>query len=149
MKYIALAIVLVLVVSAAGFRLFFHAKAAPEVSFITLKGETFWATDCRACLQEIPHWQALYQTYHQRGLEMIAISMFYDPPSRVVRMVEDKAIGYPVTLDFTAELSKAFGQVELTPTTFVINADGDIVKQTVGAVVPNAIQQLIEQLLTE
>lgn len=139
-----------------------RSRPAPEVTFTTIAGEKiplsawrgkpvivmFWATDCPACLKEIPHWQQLYRQYHAQGLEMIAVTMYYDPPSRVVAFAHSEMLAYPVALDFRAEHAKAFGRVELTPTTFVIDGGGDIVKQITGMTDPNAVKNLIEQLLT-
>lgn len=124
-----------------------QAELAPTVSFTTLKGEkialaalrgkpvlvTFWATDCAICVKEIPHLIDLYQRYHAQGLEIIAVAMYYDLPSHVVEMTRQKQIPYPVTLDLNASHTKAFGGVQLTPSTFLIAPDGIIAAKMLGA----------------
>ena len=73
---------------------------APDVSFTTIKNKkielkslqgkaviiTFWATDCKSCIEEVPHLISLYDKYHSQGLEIIAIAMSYDLPNHVVEM---------------------------------------------------------------
>ena len=133
---------------------------APSETFETISGQpiqlssligkpvliTFWATDCPACVREIPHLIDLYQQYHAKGLEIIAVSMYYDIPSHVVEMTRMKQIPYPVTLDISAQHAKAFGQVMLTPTTFLIDAKGIILDKFIGKL-PNTIASQIEHLL--
>ena len=49
----------------------------------------------------------------------------------------------------TGKVAKAWGDVQLTPSTFIVNKRGEIVKTYVGA--PNfpELHQLIEKLLAE
>jgi peroxiredoxin len=120
---------------------------APEVTFTTITGQkialkalrgkpvivTFWATDCPACIKEIPHLVDLYSQYHEKGLEIIAVAMYYDPPSHVVAMTQARQLPYPVALDITADHAHAFGNVHLTPSTFLITPAGDIALYKTGA----------------
>ena len=76
-------------------------KSVPNVTFTTLKGQvlsldalhgkpvvvTFWVTDCASCLKEIPLWLDLYSRYHAQGLEIIGVSMYYDPPNHVIDLI--------------------------------------------------------------
>ena len=54
-----------------------------------------------------------------------------------------------MAIDNTGTVAKAWGDVQLTPTTFVVNKKGEIVKRYVGE--PNfaELHQLIEKLLAE
>lgn len=119
---------------------------APDATLITIRGEkirlqalrgkpvliTFWATDCPSCIKEVNDFIDLYQQFHHQGLEIIAIAMVYDPPSHVVAMTKMKHIPYPVVLDLRGELAQVFKQVTLTPTTFLINPQGQIILQKIG-----------------
>lgn len=134
---------------------------APDVTFSTITGQkivlkelrgkpviiTFWATDCPSCIDEIPHLTEIYQRYHQQGLEIIAVAMIYDPPSHVVSMAKAKGLPYDVALDLSAALARAFGNVNLTPTTFLISPQGKISEHIVGAIDPAHIKTQIEELL--
>lgn len=119
---------------------------APNITLSTLTGEkislkalqgkptllTFWATDCPGCIKEIPHLKALYQDYNAKGVNIIAVAMHYDRPDNVIAMTKEKQLPYKVALDPLAEASKAFGNVRLTPTSFLIAPDGSIAMQKIG-----------------
>ncbi|MEN8260298.1 MAG: TlpA disulfide reductase family protein [Pseudomonadota bacterium] len=137
------------------------ARKAPEAIFTTITGKkialtqlrgkpvivTFWATDCPGCIEEIPHLIELFNDYSNKGLNIIAVAMFYDPPSRVVAMTKDKALPYPVALDVDAKHAQAFGDVRLTPTNFLIAPDGTIAVQKVGLMDMADIRSRIDQML--
>lgn len=134
---------------------------APTVTFMTIQGKkialtelrgkavlvTFWATDCPSCIKEVADFITLYQQFHPRGLEIIAVAMYYDPPSHVVEMTKMKQIPYFVALDLRAELAKAFGFIEFTPTTLLINPQGQIIFKQVGLFNLNAMKNTLQQLL--
>lgn len=129
----------------------FTTLAGHAIALKDLRGKpalvTFWATDCPGCIKEIPDLIALYRQYHARGLEIIAVTMYYDPPSHVVAMTEAKQLPYPVALDIAAEHARAFGGVNLTPSTFLIGLDGAIARQYTGAFDPAELAAHIENLL--
>lgn len=93
---------------------------------------TFWATSCPGCIKEMPHLIELYKELNPKGLEIVGIAMNYDRPDHVLAMQKSKQIPYPIVWDGKSELSTAFGAVTLTPTSFLINPDGQIVSQTIG-----------------
>jgi len=109
---------------------------------------TFWATDCPSCLKEIPHLKSLYQNYHQQGLEIFAIASYYDPPNHVVDASKTYQIPYGIVLDLRMKLASAFGDVRLTPTTFLISPAGEIVYQITGSFDFEAMQARIESYLS-
>lgn len=134
---------------------------APNISFNTLTGKsiplsslegkptliTFWATDCPGCIKEIPHLKALHTRFSSEGLNIIAVAMHYDRPDNVIAMTKEKRLPYHVALDPLGEAAKAFGNVRLTPTSFLIAADGRVVMQKIGEFNENDMQQRIQQLL--
>lgn len=119
---------------------------APEVSFKTLQGHsfelkaltgkpllvTFWATDCKSCLEEIPHLIELHQQFGTNRLTIIAVAMPYDPPNRVLNLAQIKALPYEIALDPGGSIAQAFDDVKLTPTSFLIDRTGNIVMRQVG-----------------
>ncbi|MGR8930725.1 MAG: peroxiredoxin family protein [Gammaproteobacteria bacterium] len=136
-------------------------RNAPSVTFKTIKGEninmkalqgkptlvTFWATDCPGCIEEIPHLIDLHRQYADKSLRIIAVAMHYDPPNHVLAMAESKQLPYAIALDPSAELARAFGNVQLTPTTFLIDQAGKIVFQKLGVFDPMDMQNRLESLL--
>ncbi|MFL6691976.1 MAG: TlpA family protein disulfide reductase [Ramlibacter sp.] len=137
--------------------------AAPQSTFVLLDGSkkttadlkgqvtlvNFWATSCTTCVGEMPRIIATYDKYKGRGYDTLAVAMSYDPPAYVVNYAETRKLPFKVAIDNTGMVAKAWGDVELTPTTFVVNKKGEIVKRYVGE--PNfaELHQLIEKLLAE
>ena len=139
------------------------ADAAPQSTFVLLDGSknttadlrgkvtlvNFWATSCVTCVAEMPKVIATYDKYKARGYETMAVAMSYDPPSYVVNYTETRKLPFKVAIDNTGEVAKAWGEVQLTPTTYLVNKKGEIVKRYVGE--PNfaELHALIEKLLAE
>ena len=131
---------------------------APDVSFKTITNKTirlkdlqgkvvlvtFWASNCASCIKDIPHFKDLYQDYHQTGLEIIAIAMNYDRPNYVVDTSKRYQIPYDIVLDLSNKLATAFDDVNLTPTTFLINPAGQIVDKTTGLIDLKNVRSKIE-----
>ena len=109
----------------------------------------FWATSCTSCVAEMPELVATHNKYHSRGFDTLAVAMSYDPPSYVVNFAETRKLPFQVALDNTGAIAKAWGDVQLTPTTYVVNKRGEIVKTYVGP--PNfaELHKLIETLLAQ
>ena len=107
-----------------------------KLKLSTLKGKpvliTFWATSCPGCIKEMPHLIDLYDELHSKGLEIIGIAMPYDRPDYVMEMVRHKKVPYLIAIDLKGEAVQAFGKVSLTPTTFLIDGKGKIVKKKIG-----------------
>jgi peroxiredoxin len=139
----------------------FKKELAPAVSFRTLNGEqialeslrgkvvmvNFWATSCATCVQEMPEMVETYKKYSDRGLEFIAVAMSYDPPNYVLNYSESHQLPFKVALDTDGQAAKSFGDVKLTPTTFVIGKDGSILKRYVGIPEFASMHQLLEKAL--
>ena len=139
------------------------AQAAPDSTFVLLDGSrqttadlkgkvtlvNFWATSCVTCVAEMPKVIATYNKYKSRGYDTVAVAMSYDPPSYVVNYTQSRQLPFKVAIDNTGVVAKAWGDVQLTPTTYLVNKRGEIVKQYVGEPDFAALHQLIEKLLAE
>ena len=137
--------------------------AAPESTFVLLDGSSqttadlrgkvtlvnFWATSCTTCVAEMPEIVATYDKFKGKGYETVAVAMQYDPPSYVVNFAETRKLPFKVAIDNTGAVAQAWGDVKLTPTTFVVNKKGEIVKRYVGAPNFDELHKLIEKLLAE
>ena len=138
-------------------------SAAPESTFVLLDGSTrttsqlkgkvtlvnFWATSCVSCVAEMPKIIATYDKYKARGYDTLAVAMSYDPPSYVVNFAETRKLPFGVAIDNTGAVARAWGDVKLTPTTYIVNKKGAIVKRYVGEPDFAELHQLIEKLLAE
>lgn len=122
-----------------------------KVALNDLRGKpvlvTFWATTCGSCMKEIPHLIDLYNRFHNKGFELIAVAMAYDPPNQVVQLAKDRALPYTVALDINGEHANAFGGIWATPTTYLIDKDGKISWETIGMFEPDELAERIEKQL--
>jgi peroxiredoxin len=118
-----------------------------------LKGQVslvnFWATSCTTCVAEMPQMVATYDKYRAQGFNTVAVAMSYDPPSYVVNFAQTRKLPFPVAIDNTGAVAKAWGDVQITPTTYLVNKRGEIVKRYVGAPDFAELHQRIEKLLAE
>ncbi|GKS76897.1 TlpA family protein disulfide reductase [Acidovorax sp. SUPP950] len=136
---------------------------APQSTFVLLDGSrkttadlhgqvtlvNFWATSCVTCVAEMPEVVATYQKYRAQGFDTLAVAMSYDPPSYVVNFAETRQLPFKVAIDNTGAVAQAWGDVKLTPSTFIVNKRGEIVKTYVGAPDFPELHRLIERLLAE
>ena len=97
----------------------------------------------------MPDIVATYDKYKGQGFETLAVAMSYDPPSYVVNFTETRKLPFKVAIDNTGAVAKAWGDVKLTPTTYIVNKRGEIVKSYVGAPDFTELHRLIEKLLAE
>jgi peroxiredoxin len=138
-------------------------KAAPDTRFVLLDGSqtstqalrgkvfliNFWATSCISCVAEMPKLVETHQRFHARGFETLAVAMSYDPPAYVVNFSQSRQLPFMVAIDNTGAVAKAWGDVRITPTTYLVNKRGEIIKQYVGEPDFADLNRLIDQLLAQ
>jgi peroxiredoxin len=127
---------------------------APDLTVSSTKGEAlmiydkhykftiinFWATDCPGCIKEMPHLADTYNKYKEHGIQIIAVSMFYDPPSQVLNFIKKNNIPFPVVIDSDNKIAQQFENIRLTPTSILINREGQIIDQIVGEIDFNKLE---------
>ena len=135
--------------------------SAPPVTFLSIKGEkispeslrgkvvmvNFWATSCTTCVAEMPQMVETYNKFKASGLEFVAVAMSYDPPNYVLNYAETRKLPFKVALDTDGSAAKAYGDVSMTPTTFVIGKDGKILKRYLGQPDFPALHKLLAESL--
>ncbi len=109
----------------------------------------FWATSCVTCVAEMPEIIGTYQKFAPQGFDTVAVAMSYDPPAFVVNFAQSRKLPFKVAIDNTGAVAQAWGDVKLTPTTYLVNKKGEIVKRYVGKPDFAAMHALIGQLLAE
>jgi peroxiredoxin len=93
----------------------------------------FWSVSCAVCLRDMPRLTAIHESLADQQFTVIGVAMPHDPPPAVIETVERMAPGYPIALDVQGDLARAFGDVSVTPTSFLVDASGNIRMQTQGA----------------
>ncbi|MBC8043448.1 MAG: TlpA family protein disulfide reductase [Rhizobacter sp.] len=106
----------------------------------------FWATWCGTCNDDLPDLVA-YQAAHERDLQIISISLDDEPQERIEKFVGEKQLNYPVIIDDEQELSAAYGNIRVVPTSFVVGRDGKIVARLEGGLDKKFFAEKIEPLL--
>jgi peroxiredoxin len=123
-------------------------QVAPAYGATTLSGDSayladlredvvllnVWATWCPPCRDEIPALQALHETYSDRGLQIVGVSVDAQHDRDNIRPFAD---GYGVTYtlwhDPADEIRTRFRVIGV-PTTLLIDREGRIVWRHVGPV---------------
>ena len=136
-------------------------KLVPQIDMLTISGETistkdlkgsvylvnFWATDCPGCIEEMPGLIDTFNKYKNKNFTVIAVSMFYDPPSRVLSYTEKNKIPFPVTLDLDKNIMNSFDDIKLTPTSVLINKKGQVVNTIIGVLDFKDLHEKIDLML--
>ena len=161
--HLAAAAALAVALGVGGYLSFGSAPAAPDVAYTLLDGTqsntgdlrgkvvlvNFWATSCTTCVHEMPQIVSTYEKYKAGGYDTVAVAMSYDPPAYVARFAETRKLPFGVVIDNTGAIARGFGDVQLTPTTFLIDKKGAVVKRYVGEPDFAALHQLVDELLAE
>lgn len=103
------------------------------ISVAGFKGKTvlidFWATWCGPCRAELPNVIATYKKYHDRGFEIIGVSLDSDRDKLVSFLKEQDGMTWPQFFDgqgWSNKLAVKYG-VEAIPFTVLVGGDGKII----------------------
>ena len=160
-KPLLIAVVIAALGGALAYALMAKPAAPPQV-FTTLDGRqialaeqrgkvvlvNFWATSCPGCVKEMPDMVKVYNDYRERGFEIVAVAMSYDPPAYVNNFVQTRQLPFPIVLDTDGAHAQAFGNVQVTPTSFVIGPDGRIHEHKLGEIDFNRLRALLDRELS-
>ena len=105
----------------------------------------FWATWCGPCVAELPNVLAAYEKWHDKGFDVIGISLD-DDRGRLTSFIETKKMTWPQYFDgkgWQNDLAKKYG-INSIPATFLIGKDGKVFKTNLrGEDLQNALQELL------
>ena len=107
----------------------FDAADGSPVDLARLRGKVmlidFWATWCGPCMKEVPNVVAAYQKYHDKGFEIVGISLDQSKDA-MFRVAAQKGMTWPQYFDgkgWNNEISSGF-HVRQIPTMWLVNKNG-------------------------
>lgn len=130
----------------AGFR-------APDFTLKTPSGDSYtlaelqgqavlinvWATWCPPCRSEMPAIQKMYEEYKDDGFIVLAVnSTVQDNPFDIPPFMEEFNLTFPILLDETGEVARAY-QVRSLPSSYFINRQGIITEVVIGGPMSEAL----------
>jgi peroxiredoxin len=105
----------------------------------------FFTFFCMPCREEMPDLNALYKEFKGKGFQVLGIGLSSDP-TQLRFLVKQIGLDYPVLLG-NDKVSKDYGNVEIVPTTFIIDKSGNIAHKILGTRKKEELKKMIEALL--
>lgn len=153
--------VFVVVIAFCAYFIVAQKSVMPALSLTTYQGEklelndlrgkvvlvNFWATSCTTCVKEMPALIETHKQYAAQGYETVAIAMNYDTPGFIAAYALKNGLPFKIVHDADGSAAKAFGDIRLTPTTFLVDKQGAIVKRYLGEPDFAKLHEEIETLL--
>ena len=93
----------------------------------------------------MPDLNKIYNEYKGRGFQTLGIALSSDP-TQIRFLVKQIGLDYPVLIG-NDKVSKDYGNVEIVPTTFIIDKQGNIAHKILGTRKKEELAKMIEALL--
>lgn len=105
----------------------------------------FWATWCGPCRIEIPSMVKLYDEFHSRGFEILAVNLREDS-AKVAQFVKQSDMRFPILLDKGGIVATNYF-VRGIPTSVFVDDEGIIQNVHVGTMSESVMRAYIVELL--
>ncbi len=125
-------------------------------TFSDYKGKTvflnFWATWCPPCRAEMPEIQEIYEEYGENASDVIILGIASPNVGRegsaeeIAAFLSENNYTYPVVMDTDGIISYYYG-ISAYPTTFMIDADGNVYGYVPGQITKDIMKNIIEQTM--
>lgn len=137
-------------------------RLAPDFTLKTLDGQTvtlselrgrpvlinFWASWCGPCRLEMPHLQAAYEQYQDKGFTVIAVDVKFDEGPEAVRaFIDELGLTFLVVKDETGAVEIDKYNVLGYPTSVFIDRDGVIQYVHRGPMTKDFIEDKLKDIL--
>jgi Thiol-disulfide isomerase and thioredoxins len=122
--------------------------AGKPISLADYKGKVvlvdFWATWCGPCVAELPNLLSTYDAYHDKGFEIVGISLDRQKED-LEKFVAEKKVTWPQVFEQGAELAQKYG-VRAIPTTYLLDREGNILASGLRG---NALEETVRKAVGE
>jgi peroxiredoxin len=120
-----------------------------EFSLSQFKGKVvmvnFFTFFCGPCRDEMPYLNQIYQEHKGSGYVCLGIGLSSDP-TQLRFLVKQLNLDYPVLVG-NDKVSKDYGSVEVVPTTFIIDRQGNIAHKIVGSKTKEEFLRLVKSVM--
>ena len=122
-----------------------------KVSLADYKGKAvlvnFWATWCVPCKLEMPWFVDLEKQYASQGFEILGVNEDDEKDhGQIDKFAKKIGVNYPILLGNDA-ISKAYGGIEVLPTSFYVGRDGKVVEEAAGLISRDEIEANIKKAM--
>jgi thiol-disulfide isomerase/thioredoxin len=108
----------------------------------------FWATWCGPCRLEMPHLQAAYEQYKDKGFTVLAVDVeFDDGPQAVQEFIDELGLTFPIVKDATGTVEVDKYNVIGYPTSVFIDRNGIIQYVHRGPMTKDFIDEKLKDVL--
>ncbi len=105
----------------------------------------FWASWCGPCKHEMPAFQQKYQELGDE-IQFLMVNMTaYDTQADAQALLNANGYTFPVLYDLNGAAGRAYGVISF-PTTYFIDADGNLITGAIGAISAATLQKGIDMI---
>ena len=108
----------------------------------------FWASWCGPCKSEMPEFQKAYEEYPDLQFLMVNMTTGRETQASAEELLEQEGYTFPVLFDLDTDAAMTYGVYSL-PTTYVLDAEGNLVAWGQGALDAETLQRGIDMILPE
>lgn len=137
-------------------------KKAPNFSLATLDGKRielyrndgkptlihFWASWCTPCKEEMPQVEKAYEQYGHQANFMIINLTAVDDENKAKQFIKDGGYRFPILFDRNGDVSQMY-QVNSIPATFLVDRNGRMIKQVMGAMSADQWKEMMGQIASQ
>jgi len=106
-----------------------------------------WATWSPASRMDLPQVQRLYQAYHDKGLEILALAID-ENPGDVREFWKARGYAFPAAMRSDAFFER-YGRASTTPMFYIVDRQGVLRHRIAGTIASEKLEGLLKALLAE